>query len=178
MHDHTGKEQQFQHAYEVTGRGRRISRVRSIRSNMPTTYQVGLQDLTVWQLQIVNAYYVSGVDFRIWWVQNTRLNVSTMYQLWAAGYQGFGTSDGTCLRGIRIGHAISLCKDGKANGNRIILAISFVSLMETRCPFLNDILHYGYIIQSSLTVIIIHPDKLTLLYNLIIWMVFLNLWAQ
>ena len=36
MHDLTGKEQQFQHAYEVTGRGCSISRARNIRSNMPT----------------------------------------------------------------------------------------------------------------------------------------------
>ena len=41
MHNLMGKEQQFQHAYEVTGRGCRISRVRKIRSNMPTRNQVG-----------------------------------------------------------------------------------------------------------------------------------------
>ena len=41
MHDLTGKEEQFQHANEVTGRGCRISRVRNIRPNMPTRYQVG-----------------------------------------------------------------------------------------------------------------------------------------
>ena len=37
----TGKEQQFQHAYELSGRGCSISRVGNIRSNMPTMYQVG-----------------------------------------------------------------------------------------------------------------------------------------
>ena len=37
----TGKEQQFQHAYEVSGRGCRISLVGNIRSKMPTMYQVG-----------------------------------------------------------------------------------------------------------------------------------------
>ena len=44
LHDLTDKEQQFQqfqHAYKVSGRGCMISRVRNIRSNMPTRYQVG-----------------------------------------------------------------------------------------------------------------------------------------
>ena len=97
MHDLTGKEQQFQHAYEVTGRGCRISRVRNIRSNMPTRYQVGaagfhglgttdrtcllcirsgLQDLTGSKHQTERIYEVS---------------------------HGFGTTDHTCLRGIRTG---------------------------------------------------------------------------
>ena len=40
VHDLTRKEQRFQHANEVTGRGYRISRVRKIRSNMPTRYYV------------------------------------------------------------------------------------------------------------------------------------------
>ena len=73
----TGKEQQLKHAYEVSGRGCRISRVGNIRSNMPTTYQVGaagshglgttdctcplgirrgLQDLTGSKHQIERAY--------------------------------------------------------------------------------------------------------------------------
>ena len=73
----TGKEQQFQNAYEESGRGCRISLVGNIRSNMPTKYQVGaagshwwgtsdrtclqcirsgLQDLTGWELHIVHAY--------------------------------------------------------------------------------------------------------------------------
>ena len=57
-----GKEQQFQHAYEVhvSGRGCRISLVGNIRSNMPTMYQVG-----------------------------------------AAGSHRLGTTDRTCLLGIR-----------------------------------------------------------------------------
>ena len=97
MHDLTGKEQQFQHAYEVTGWGCSISWVRNIRSNMPTRYQVeaagshglgttdrtcllcirsGLQDLTGSKHQIERIYEVS---------------------------HGFGTIDHTCLRGIRTG---------------------------------------------------------------------------
>ena len=35
-----GSDQQIQPAYKVTGRGRRILRVRHIRSNLPTRYQV------------------------------------------------------------------------------------------------------------------------------------------
>ena len=57
-----GKEQQFQHAYEVSGRGCRISLVGNIRSNMPT-----------------------------------------MYQVEADGSHGFGSTDRTCLLGIRRG---------------------------------------------------------------------------
>ena len=38
----TGSDQQIQHAYKVSGRGCRILRVRYIRSNLPTRYQVGV----------------------------------------------------------------------------------------------------------------------------------------
>ena len=71
----TGKEQQFQHAYEVSGRGCRISLVGNIRSNIPTMYQVGAAGSHGWELQIVHAYYASGGEFRISRVRNTRLNV-------------------------------------------------------------------------------------------------------
>ena len=37
----TGKEQQFQHAYEISGPGCRVSRVRDTRSNTPTMNQDG-----------------------------------------------------------------------------------------------------------------------------------------
>ena len=62
LHVLTGKEQQFQHAYEVSGRGCSISRVGNIRSNMPIMYQVG-----------------------------------------ATRSHGLGTTDRTCLLGIRKG---------------------------------------------------------------------------
>ena len=55
-----GSDQQIQPAYKVAGRGRRILRVRHIRSNLPTRYHVGV-----------------------------------------AGSHGLGTTDGTCLLGIR-----------------------------------------------------------------------------
>ena len=82
LHDLSGKEQQFQHAYEVSGWGCRISRVRQTRSYMPTRYQdeaagshgfgtsystclerirMGLQDLTGKEHQIVHTYEVSGL---------------------------------------------------------------------------------------------------------------------
>ena len=54
------KEQQFKHVYEVSERGCRISRVRNIRSYMPTRYPGG-----------------------------------------AAGSHGLGTTDRTCVLGIR-----------------------------------------------------------------------------
>ena len=117
-----GKEQQFQHAYEVSGRGCRISLVVNIRSNMPTMYQVGaagshglgttdrtcllgirrgLQNLTGSKHQIERAYYVSGRCCIISWARNTRSYMPTMYQVGAAGSHGLGTIDCTCLLGIR-----------------------------------------------------------------------------
>ena len=57
--------QQFQHAFKVSGRRCRISRVRHTKSNMLTRYQVGLQDLTGSEHQIVHAYEVSGRGCRI-----------------------------------------------------------------------------------------------------------------
>ena len=107
MHDLTGKEQQFQHAYDVTGRGCRISRARNIRSNMPTRHQVGaagshglgtidrtcllcirsgLQDLTRSKHQIERIYEVSH-GF------GTTDHMPTRYQDGAARSHGFGTPD-------------------------------------------------------------------------------------
>ena len=60
LQDLTGKEHQIVHAYEVSRWGCRTSRVRHIRSNLPTRYQVGV-----------------------------------------AGSDGLGTTDRTCLLGIR-----------------------------------------------------------------------------
>ena len=80
LHDLTGKEQQFQHAYEVSGWGCRISRVRNIRSNMHTMYQVGLQAPTGWELQIY---------------------MPTRFQELTSGYHGFETPDRTCIWDVR-----------------------------------------------------------------------------
>ena len=103
LQDLTDKEQQFKHAYEVTQRGCRISRVRNIRSNMPTRYPVGLQALTVKEQQFQHAYEVSGSGFSISRVGNMRSNMPTMCQVGAAGSHGLGTTDRTCLLGIRRG---------------------------------------------------------------------------
>ena len=79
LQDLTGSEHQIEHAYEVSVRGCRISKVRHTRSNMPARYQdgavgshglgtpdrtclqgirTGLQDLTGKEHQIVRAYAV------------------------------------------------------------------------------------------------------------------------
>ena len=65
LQDLTRSDQQFQHAFKVSGRRCRISRVRNTKSNMLTRYQVGLQDLTGSEHQIVRAYKVSGRGCRI-----------------------------------------------------------------------------------------------------------------
>ena len=93
LQDLTGKEQQFQHAYEVSGRGCRISRVGNIRSNMPTRHQEGtsgshgfetpdrtcllgvrtvLHDLIGSEHKIVNAYNVTGRSCKISRIGNYR----------------------------------------------------------------------------------------------------------
>ena len=65
LQDLTRSDQQFQHAFKVSGRRCRISRVRNTKLNMLTRYQVGLQDLTGSEHQIVHAYEVSGRGCRI-----------------------------------------------------------------------------------------------------------------
>ena len=120
----TGKEQQFQHAYEVFGRGCSISRVGNIRSNTPTMYQFGAagshglgttnrtcllgirrgpQDLTGSKHQTERAYYVSGRRCMISRARNTTSYMPTRYPDCAARSHGFGTSDRTCIEGIRKG---------------------------------------------------------------------------
>ena len=84
-----------------------ISRVRNIRSNMLTRYQVGaaeshgletidrrmgLQDLTVSEQLIEHAYKVSGRGCRISRVRNTISYMPTGYHDRAAGSHGLGTS--------------------------------------------------------------------------------------
>ena len=91
---------------------------------MPTMYQVGaagssglgttdracllgikkgLQDLTGSKHQIERAYLVSGRCCMITRARNTRSYMPTMYQVGAAGSNGLGTTDRTCLLGIRRG---------------------------------------------------------------------------
>ena len=99
-----------------------ISRTRSTRSYMPTTYQVGaagyhglgttdrtcllgirrgLQDLAGLKHQIERAYQVSGRRCMISPARNTRSYMPTRYSDRAARSHGFRTPDRTCLEGIR-----------------------------------------------------------------------------
>ena len=118
----TGKEQQFQHAYEVSGRGCRISRVGNYRSYMPTRHQeetsgshwletpdrtcllgvrTALHDLTGSEHKIVHAYKVSGRGCKISRIRNTKSYMPRGYQEGAAGSHGFETQNYTCLQCIR-----------------------------------------------------------------------------
>ena len=106
LHDLSGKEQQFQHAYKVSGWVCRISRARQTRSYMPTRYQdeahgfgtpystclerirMGLQDLMGKEHQIVHTYEVSGLGCIISRVRNNSANMHIRYQDGAAGSHG------------------------------------------------------------------------------------------
>ena len=122
LHDFTGSEHKIVHAYKVSGRGCRISRVRKIRSQLLTRYQdraarsqgfgipdrtplpgirTGLQDLTGSDRQIQDAYKVSGRGCRTSRVRHIRSNLPTRYQVGVAGPHGLGTTDRPCRQGIR-----------------------------------------------------------------------------
>ena len=100
LQDLTGKEHQIVNAYEISGPGCRVSRVRDTRSNTPTRYQdgvagfhgfgptdstclqgirSGLQDLTGKAHQIEPAYKVSRRGCRISRVGNYRSYRPTRY---------------------------------------------------------------------------------------------------
>ena len=98
LHDPMGKEQQFQHAYEVSRRGCRISQVRNIRSNITTRYQVGA----------AGSHGLETTD-------RTRSHMPTSQQFGAAGSHGFEIPDRTCLRGIRRGFRISRIQNTRSN---------------------------------------------------------------
>ena len=101
LQDLTGKEHQIATAYEISGPGGKVSRVRDTRSNTPTRYQdgaagfygfgptdsrclqdirSGLQDLTGKAYQIKPAYTVSGRGCRISRVGNYRSYMPTRHQ--------------------------------------------------------------------------------------------------
>ena len=69
-----------------------------------------MQDLTCSEHQIVHAYKVSGRDCRISRLKNSSY-MPARYQEGAAGSHGFGTTDPTCLRGIRIGLEDLTCSE-------------------------------------------------------------------
>ena len=107
-------EQQFQHAYEVSGRGCRTCQVGAAGYHRLGTgdrtclrgIRTGLQDLTGSEHQIVYAYEVSGRGCRISRVRNNKSNIPRRYQVEVAGSHEFGTPYRTCLevsgRGCRI----------------------------------------------------------------------------
>ena len=122
LHYLPGSEHNIVQAYKVSGRGCKILRVRKTRSYMPTWYKngaagshgfgttdptclrdirTGLQDLTGSEHQIVHALSVSGRGCRISRVRNIRSILPTRYQVGVAGSHGLGTTDRTCLLGIR-----------------------------------------------------------------------------
>ena len=103
LQDLTDKEQQFKHAYEELQWGCRISRVRISDRTCLRGIRVGLQALTGKEQQFQHAYEVSGRGCRISRVGNIRSNMPTMCQVGAAGFHGLGTTDRTCLLGIRRG---------------------------------------------------------------------------
>ena len=82
LQDLTRSDQQFQHAFKVSGRRCRISRVRNTKSNMLTRYQVGLQDRTGSEHQIVHAYEVSGRGCR---AQGFGITVQHTYEVHVSG---------------------------------------------------------------------------------------------
>ena len=114
LHDLTGSEHIIVHAYNVSGRSCRISLVGNYRSYMPTRHQEGtsgshgfetpdrtcllgvrraLHDLTGSEEKIIHTYKVRHI----------RSNLPTRYQVGVAGSHGLGTTDRTCLLGIRMG---------------------------------------------------------------------------
>ena len=111
----TGKEHQIVNAYEISSPGCRVSRFRDTRSKTPKRYQdgaagshvfgptdstclqgirSGLQDLTGIAHQTEPACRISRV-------LHIRPNLPTRYQVGVVGSHGLGTTDRTCLLGIR-----------------------------------------------------------------------------
>ena len=131
LQDLTSSANQIVHAYEVSGRGCRISRVWNNSSNMHKRYQdgaaghvrSGLQDLTGWELEIVHTYEVLGRGCRISRVRQTR-------------------SVQTCIRGITTGlqdltgkkHQIEHAYEVSGWGCRLSREKNNSSNMHTRYP--------------------------------------------
>ena len=63
--------------------------------------RTGLQDLTGSDHQIEHTYGVSGRGCRISLIRNIRSNLPTRYRVGVTGSHGLGTTDRTCLLGIR-----------------------------------------------------------------------------
>ena len=161
LQDLTGKEHQITTAYEISGPGGRVSRVRDTRSNTPTRYQDGaagsygfgptdsrclqgirsrLQDLTGKAHQIEPAYTVSVWGCRISLVGNYRSYMPTRHQEDTSGSHGFETPDRTCLYGVRTAlhdltgseHKIIHAYNVSGRSCRISLVGNYRSYMPTR----------------------------------------------
>ena len=117
LQDLTDKDQQFKHAYEVSQRGCRISRIRNIRSTCLRGIRVRLQALTGKEQQFQHAYVVSGRGCRISRIRNNRSH-------------GFGTPDRTRLRGGE--HQIEHAYNVSGRGCRISRVGNYRSYMPTR----------------------------------------------
>ena len=110
LQDITGWELEIVHAYEVLGRGCRISRVRNTRSYMPTRYQDGAAGSHGFGTPYRTCLEVTGRRCRISRVRNTRSYTPTRYQDGAAGSHGLEhayelrvrTLERTCIRSCRI----------------------------------------------------------------------------
>ena len=95
--DLTGKEHQIVNAYEISGPGCRVSRVRDTRSNTPTRYQDGVAGSHGFETPDRTAYEVSERCCIISRTRNTRSYMPTRYPDGAARSHGFGKPDRTCL---------------------------------------------------------------------------------
>ena len=84
LQDLTGKEHQIATAYEISGPGGRVSRVRIPDRTRLRGIRTGLQNLTGSDRQIQDAYKVSGRGCRTSWVRNIRSYMRTTYQGGAA----------------------------------------------------------------------------------------------
>ena len=104
LQDLTGKEHQIATAYEISRYQDRAAgsqgfgipdrtRLRGIRTR--------LQGLTGSDRQIQDAYKVSGRGCRTSRVRHIKSNLPTRYQIGVAGSHGLGTTDRSCLQGIR-----------------------------------------------------------------------------
>ena len=97
LQDLTGKEHQIIKAYEISGPGCRVSRVRDTRSNTPTRYQDGVAGSHGFETPDRTAYEVSERCCNISRTRNTRSYMPTRYTDGAARSHGFGKPDRTCL---------------------------------------------------------------------------------
>ena len=104
LHDLTGSEHKIVHAYNVSGRSCKISRVGNYRSYMPARHQEGTSGSHGFEtpdrtclVDVKTALHdLTGSEHKI-------VRMPSMYPDGAARSHGFETSDCTCIEGIRKG---------------------------------------------------------------------------